>query len=125
MIPWCRRSVDSTFYFAEKTGREFTTREFSIEKYREWLVEQVAEHTTSDCDDFEANAIGNYYRDVLDDGIDEFTERDAYDNMHSRTPDDEVGMLWQDWNRQFLVKRDAIRWFVLNYVESTTEGGGE
>jgi hypothetical protein len=125
MIPWCRGAVDSTLYFAQKTGGEFTKREFSIDKYREWLVTQVAEHTTSDCDDFEANAIGNYYRDVLDDGIDEFTERDAYDNLHARHGDDgEVASSWQDWNRQFLVKRDAIRWFVMNYVESTTKGGG-
>jgi len=126
MIPWCRGAVDSTLYFAQKTEHEFTTREFSIEKYREWLVEQVAEHTTSDCDDFEANAIGNYYRDVLDDGIDEFTERDACKQLHvSDDSGGQVAWSWQDWNREFLVKRDAIRWFVMNYVESTTEGGGE
>lgn len=125
MIAWCKGSVDDTTYFAEKTGQEFTGLEFSICEYRKWLVEQVAEHTTSDCDDFEANAIGNYYRDVLDDGVDFCTELEAYESLHAEHEDDhEVGVFWQDWNREFLVKRDAIRWFVMNYVEPTIEGGG-
>jgi hypothetical protein len=125
MIPWCRDAVDSTMYFSQKTGRQSTTREFSIDKYREWLLQQVAEHTTSDCEDCEANAIGNYYRDVLDDGIDEFTERDACKQLHvSDDSGGQVAWSWQDWNREFLVKRDAIRWFVMNYAEPTTEGGG-
>jgi hypothetical protein len=115
MIPWCRGAIDSTFYFAEKTGGEFTTREFSIDKYREWLVAQVAENDDRSL----------YYEELLDDGIDEFTERDADDNLHARHGDDgEIASSWQDWNRQFLVNRDAIRWFVMNYVEPTTEGGG-
>ena len=132
MIPWCRGSVDSTSYFAEKTGDEFTTLEFSIDTYRAWLKEQVAEHTTkhyceddSTVDDTELDSVGQYYQDTIDDGVDEFTEIDAYENLHKGHQDDgEVAGSWQDWNRQFLVKRDAIRWFVMNYVEPTTEGGG-
>jgi len=123
MIPWCKGSVDDTAYFAEKTGQEFTGLEFSICEYRKWLVEQVAENTTS-CS--ERNDIAQHYQELLDDGVDFCTELEAYESLHAEHEyDHEVGLFWQDWNRQFLVKRDAIRWFVMNYVESTTEGGGE
>jgi hypothetical protein len=121
MIPWCRGSVDDTTYFAEKNGQEFTGLEFSICKYRKWLVEQVAENTTS-CS--ERNDIAQHYQELLDNGVDFCTELEAYESLDADHEDDlEVGVFWKDWNRQFLVKRDAIRWFVMNYVEPTTEGG--
>jgi hypothetical protein len=121
MIPWCRGSVDDTTYFAEKTGQEFTRLEFSICEYRKWLVEQVAENTTS-CSG--RNDIAQHYQELLDNGVDFCTELEAYESLHADHEDDhEVGVFWKDWNRQFLVKRDAIRWFVMNYVEPTTEGG--
>jgi len=120
MIPWCRGAVDSTLYFSQKTGRQDTTREFSIDKYREWILQQVAEHTTS-CS--ERDDIAQHYQELLDNGVDFCTEREAYQSLHAED-DHEVDVFWRDWNRQFLVKRDAIRWFVMNYVEPTTEGGG-
>ena len=132
MIPWCRGSVDSTSYFAEKTGDEFTTLEFSFDTYRAWLKERVAEHTTkhyceddSTVDDTELDLVGQHYQEILDNGVDLFTELEAYESLHADHEDDhEGGVFWQDWNRQFLVKRDEIRWFVMNYVEPKTEGGG-
>ena len=92
---------------------------------------QVAEHTTNYCqeDDFTVeytlDLVGQHYHEILDDGVDFCTELEAYESLHADHEDDhEVGVFWQDWNRQFLVKRDAIRWFVMNYVEPKTEGGG-
>lgn len=131
MIPWCRGSVDDTTYFAEKTGQEFPGLEFSICQYRKWLEEQVAEHTTNHyredertVDDTELDSVGQHYQEILDNGVDCCTELESYESLHADHEDDnEVGVFWRDWNRQFLVKRDAIRWFVMNYVEPKTEGG--
>ena len=129
MIPWCRGSADNTTYFAEKTGQEFPGLEFSIGKYREWLVDQVSKHlyltNGGGLDCYVMGSVSRHYQETLDNGIDEFTEQDAYESLHAEHEDDhEVRVFWQDWNRQFLLKRDAIRWFVMNYVEPTTEGGG-
>jgi hypothetical protein len=122
MLPWCRRSVDSTSYFASKVPSAIPTKEFSEQKCREWIQEQIAE--------IGGREWMNYVRDeasrhrlleVLDDAMGDLNSGEHGD-QHMYTATSEV---WQgndppnfmDWNSNFLWCRDAIRWFVTHHDE--------
>ena len=113
MLPWCRGSVDSTDYFAEKVAKEILTREFSHDRLREWIGEEIMDPNTLDS-----------HLELLQEALDEGIENDGPDYFYRTLNDVWQGNdppNWTDWKPQFLWQRDAIRWFVTHHDEPEIE----
>lgn len=122
MLPFCRRSCDSISYFAEKVPHAIPTKEYSPEKTEAWIREQIANLKGADWEDHSRDEKSrNRYLDVLVDALDDL-ESEEHGEQHMYSVTSEV---WQgddppdflDWNRNFLICRDAIRWFAMNHDE--------
>lgn len=118
MLPWCRGSCDSTDYFSGKVPHAIPTTEFSPDKCREWIQENLDELQGEERED-------DRYIEVLNDAMDDL-ESGEHGDQHMYTATSEV---WQgndppdfmDWNRNFLMCRDAIRWFVNHHTEEVVQ----
>lgn len=109
MLPWCRGSVDSTDYFAEKVSPEFSTKEFSRDKLRAWIDEELDNPDTI----LENRTVLEDVRDWhIDDNGEDWFYRELEDVWAGDDPPN-----WRDWTPGFLWKRDAIRWFVTHHDE--------
>lgn len=106
MLPWCRGAVDSTDYFAEKVSRNVPTKEFSRDKLRAWIDDELRrddlmlKHRTT------LEEIRDWH---LDDNGEDWFMRELEDLWASDDPPN-----WRDWKPGFLWQRDAVRWFVNN-----------
>ena len=108
MLPFCRRSLRDTSYFASKVPHAIPTREFSANVLGDWINEQLADPELED-----------HHREPLLDAqllIDngEVTEGKAYEIIYPFYDDPPR---WQVWNSNFLWCRDAIRWFLAHHDE--------
>jgi hypothetical protein len=109
MLPWCRGSVDSTDYFSEKVSREFSTKEFSRDKLRAWLADEIKERDPTE-DIYEK--CDHILQWEIDNNGEDWFYRELEDAWAGDDPPN-----WRDWTPGFLWKRDAIRWFVTHHHE--------
>lgn len=133
MLPWCRGSVDSTSYFAEKVPHAIKTTAFSEDRCREWINEELAnlrgEEWRGHCHGISPGSDHEKTRDrlieVLTDAMDSLDVdtfgadqlyHATYEVWQSNDPPD-----FMDWNANFLWCRDAIRWFVRHHDEREIE----
>ena len=112
MLPWCRGSVNSTDYFAEKVPHAIPTKEFSRDKLREWIRDRMADSEFSKHHELLEKTL----RRADDLGADWFYE-ELWPVWVDEDPPD-----WKDWRSNFLWCRDAIRWFVMNHDEEPIYG---
>ncbi len=112
MIPWCRGSVDSTSYFAEKVASEIATKEFNRDKLRAWIDERLNDDELKLKDRTTLEDIRDWQ---LDDNGEDWFYRELEDVWAGEDPPN-----WRDWKPQFLWQRDAVRWFVNNLDKAAT-----
>lgn len=117
MVAWCRRAVNSTHYFAEKC-QDTKSRVFSHEAVTEWIAEQRA-LLTEQADEYEPDSIQIQHEqlDEVERRLDELDWRGVYEIAQDCFDPGEPPS-WDDWDSQFLWRRDAIRWFV-NHADGT------
>ena len=110
MLPWCRGSIDSIGYFAEKVSRDFKTTEFSAVALEEWLREELK-------NDWRSDEHRELIRDTLEDGFDDYREEGYWrEELHELT-DSSDPPNWSDYTPRFLWLREAIKWFVTHHSE--------
>jgi hypothetical protein len=113
MLPWCRGSVDSTDYFAEKVPRSIETSEFSEDRLKAWVQRELDE-----ADEYE---LSEEKREILRNALlmDDFGSYDRshwYEEFRDIWGDEPPN--WTDYKPGFLWCRDAIRWFVTHHQEA-------
>ncbi len=113
MIPWCRGSIHSLGYFAEKVPNNITITEFDTDVLNEWAREELADRG----DDLDIDS-----REMLEELADacEITEQEAFERMCEYV-DWEFPNL-RRYSVRFLWCREAIRWFVNNVKEGKVDG---
>lgn len=116
MIPWCRGSIDSIGYFAEKVPNEINVREYDPEVVAEWVAEQlrdedvrlVADHwevLTDLAGDSDNYADKEYVmREIYESGIVDGCDFPSFDN----------------WMHGFLWCREGVK-FLLRHLDQQTE----
>jgi hypothetical protein len=126
MLPWCRGSCESTGYFAEKVPREMPTTEFSEDVLREWIQDEIEELEEAKASwDEESDPTGNHVDEIASkiELLQETLEWDMENGeaYFARKLEDvwqgNDYPNWRVWKRQFLVQREAIRWFAMNHSE--------
>lgn len=104
MIQWCRGSVNSTGYFAEKVTREMPVSQYSTEAVEEF-IDQC--HEDEDLDDEAA--------EILDDlrfNLPDLGEQEAIGKLVEAGVWDWCDGSFNDWSPRFLWQREAVKWFV-------------
>lgn len=127
MVPWCRGSVDSTHYFAEKCDSD-KLKVFCPEVVKEWIAEQRAyldEH--EDSMDPEDLQLQREQLDEAEENVDDTDWRHLAEIVEDCIDPGDPPR-WDDWDPQFLWRRDAVRWFVRNVLKTvkpaeTADGG--
>lgn len=123
MLPWCRRSCHSTSYFLEKVPRTIPTTEFSHERLREWILEEIDGYKQLQDLAFaeqisEIKSKIKFLEGVLSDGVEDDGEA-----FFARLLEDYWrGDDYPNWHvpiRRILILREAVRWFVENHSEPT------
>lgn len=113
MLPWCRGSLESTSYFAEKVPRSIQTEEWSDDVARAWVLEEREDDPESMTAALVANLLN-----ALEMGEAEFkTTLADSDLLH--------GCDWPrftDYTSEFLWCREAVRWFLANLPTATPPG---
>lgn len=107
MIPWCRGSIESTEYFAEKVPREMPVYEYDPEVARQWCRETKEQAEDWGLSDDEIQAC----YDVLD-RIDDLSEGEVYRILYDAGFDDLPR--FQNFTNRFLWQRQALKWFLEN-----------
>lgn len=126
MLPWCRGSVDSTSYFAQKVPHAIKTTEFSEDRCREWIEGELANLRSEEWED---HCRDKNTRDRLIEVLTDAMDGLDGDNFGSGQMYHATYEVWQgndppsfeDWNPNFLWCRDAIRWFVRKHDEPEIE----
>ncbi len=119
MLPWCRRSIDSIEYFAEKVDSGFKKREFSRDKFLEWLDEEEKEFRESHADDDDEDESESETLDLIDalrHLSDEYDASQAYQESMDLWEGNDPPNL-EVYTSRFLWLREAIAWFVNNHDE--------
>jgi hypothetical protein len=113
MLGWCRGSINSLGYFAEKVSREIKIKEYDPDIAKAWLLDQIIDfwndHHGDDMDadewhqwkeitdlyrDGDPSEKLDWERDVMDTGI----------NDGGDYPD------WRNYTYHFLWQREALKW---------------
>lgn len=117
MLPWCRGSIDSIGYFAEKVDRGFETEKFSFDALKQWMADtrkDFGDLDDEDPDDNEKIERRAAFDELCEAVCEDISEREAYD-VFSEYFDEPPS--WKKYTDRFLWLREAIRWFVTNVKE--------
>lgn len=116
MVAFCRRSIDSTSYFAEKC-QDANTKVFSHDAVREWISSH-REYLNETAEDYDAQSLARQREqlDEVDNRLHELDWRGVYEIAEDCFDPGEPPS-WDEWDSQFLWRRDAIRWFVNHVTE--------
>lgn len=114
MIPWCRGSIHSLDYFAEKVPQNIETKSFDVDLVHEWAKQELADYELDDYGEEMSAKHQEMLRELIDD--DELQESEVYERISEYCegcdfPD------FGSYTARFLWCREAIRWFVNNLKE--------
>lgn len=121
MLGWCRGSINSLDYFAEKVPREIKIKEYDPDRARAWLLEQVLDFWNDHCgsddhggmdeDDWKQwETLKDLYRES------DPTEKLDFERevMNSGINDGGDYPDWENYTYHFLWQREALKWLFAN-----------